>query len=207
MFSDVHGNLPALELMVEHAGRVEGFVCLGDCVNYGPWSDECVDLVRSLPGVIFLEGNHETYFLDGSYPGSNMVAKAFFEFCYPRFSRRDGIEGLATKHDLNGHVFEHTIGDAYFYPDSVVELASNHVIGHSHHQFELASGAYRLYNTGSVGQNRRYINVINYLLLDTDAMAFEPRAFRYDERVVINEMKRLGYPEICVDYYDHKQRL
>ena len=64
IFSDVHGNLPALELFVADTERVvDGYVCLGDVVNYGPWSDECVELVCSLPNIIYLEGNHERMFL------------------------------------------------------------------------------------------------------------------------------------------------
>jgi hypothetical protein len=57
-----------------------------------------------------------------------------------------------------------------------------------------------------VGQNRKHINLIDYLLLDTEDMAFSARTVRYDETYVINEMRRRNYPEECVGYYDGKAR-
>ncbi|WP_256205137.1 metallophosphoesterase family protein [Aeropyrum camini] len=34
--SDVHGNLPALEAVLEAAGRFDEVLVLGDLVDYGP---------------------------------------------------------------------------------------------------------------------------------------------------------------------------
>jgi predicted phosphodiesterase len=47
VFSDVHGNLPALEAVLADIDR-RGLpaVCLGDLVGYGPWPDEVAALVR-----------------------------------------------------------------------------------------------------------------------------------------------------------------
>ena len=59
VFGDVHGNLPALELMVDVAGNVDQYVCLGDVVNYGPWSNECVQFISELENCIKIRGNHE----------------------------------------------------------------------------------------------------------------------------------------------------
>jgi predicted phosphodiesterase len=206
IFADVHGNLPALELMIRDAGPVDGYVCLGDTVNYGPWSNECVDVVAALPGVTVLSGNHEDDFLRGRYGGTNVVARAFFDHCLPRFDRFERIRGLARTHALDDLVFSHTIEDRYVYADTPIVLRANHVIGHSHHQFEISQPPHVLVNCGSVGQNRAYINVVNYVVLTTAPRAFELRAVRYDERVVIDEMKARGYPSLCVDYYDGKPR-
>ena len=63
VFSDVHANLPALERFVDQTrAEVDAYICLGDVVNYGPWNDECLDLVISLPGIVYIEGNHERLF-------------------------------------------------------------------------------------------------------------------------------------------------
>jgi len=134
------------------------------------------------------------------------VARAFFSHCLPSFTRREAIADLPAEHVIADHVFSHTVDDRYVYPDTVLELTGNHVIGHSHHQFVTEDGPYRLLNTGSVGQNRKYINLIDYLLLDTETMTFSPRTVRYDETVVISEMRRRNYPEECVTYYDGKAR-
>jgi predicted phosphodiesterase len=207
VFSDVHGNLPALELMLKDAGNCDGYISLGDVVNYGPWSNECVDLLTSLPNSTLLAGNHERYFIDGTYDGSNTVAQTFFEFCYPRFTRQQQIKHWPENYTLNGFTFSHTINDQYVYPDSDLKLDSNYVVGHSHHQFTIPQPPFTLYNPGSVGQNRKYINVINYMLLETDDMSVEFKSIIYDEALVINELKARKYPDICIDYYNNKARL
>ncbi|MEO5533974.1 MAG: metallophosphoesterase family protein [Pseudolysinimonas sp.] len=206
VFSDVHGNLPALEAVIGDAGEVDGYVCLGDVVNYGPWSDECVDVVAALKNSVYLAGNHEVAFSTGAYPGTNPIARAFFDHCYPAFTRQDIIRDLPTTAELYGFEFRHTIDDRYVYPDSVLTLTADSVIGHSHHQFVVEDSGFRLVNPGSVGQNRRYINIANYLLLETDTMTFEPRALRHDIDLVIAEMRRRDYPEECLAYYESKER-
>ena len=60
VFSDVHGNLEALEAVLRDA-REQGatqFVCLGDVVGYGADPDACCDRVRELGGVV-VRGNHD----------------------------------------------------------------------------------------------------------------------------------------------------
>ena len=58
VFSDVHGNLPALEVFVKSTrGQVDMYVCLGDVVDYGPWNDECLEMTMGLPNIVLLEGN------------------------------------------------------------------------------------------------------------------------------------------------------
>ncbi|GAA5112803.1 metallophosphoesterase [Haloechinothrix salitolerans] len=207
IFSDVHGNLPAIERMLTDAGAVDGYICLGDTVNYGPWSNECADLVASLPNVVSLRGNHEEYFLQGRYFGNHSIAREFFSVCYETFDRLDAISNLPSTYTLNGFVFSHTIKDQYIFADTPISLECNYVIGHSHRQFKISQPPFILYNPGSVGQNRQYINVINYLVADIDDMTFDLRSVLYDERVVIREMLRRHYPDTCISYYAKRPRL
>lgn len=63
IFGDVHGNLIALEKFVQSTrGAVDTYMCLGDVVNYGPWNDECLEIICQLPAITVLEGNHERLF-------------------------------------------------------------------------------------------------------------------------------------------------
>lgn len=60
IFGDIHGNLEALETVIEamrHEG-VERFLCLGDIVGYGANPSECIARVRELDPVI-VAGNHD----------------------------------------------------------------------------------------------------------------------------------------------------
>lgn len=207
VFSDVHGNLPALEKMLKDAGHCDSYICLGDIVNYGPWSNECVELITSLKKCRILKGNHETYFLNKRYPGDNIIAKSFFDFCINSFTKQKLIDNLPDKYLFNNYCFIHTIDDQKVYPDSKIELDGNYVIGHSHHQFKIQQSPFTLYNAGSVGQNRLYINVINYLIYNTEVDTFEMRSVKYDQNLIIDEMKRRKYPGICIDYYSNKKTL
>lgn len=208
IFSDVHGNLPALELMLKHAGRVDGFICLGDIVNYGPWSNECVDLITSLNNCIIIEGNHEVYFRERHYDSPN-VSKKFFDFCLPHFDRFEKIAHLPKSIDRHNARFVHTLFDKNIYADTPLNLDRNYFIGHSHHQFKTNNHGFTLYNAGSVGQNRKFINVINYLILQSDdkSNTVEMRSLQYDEAVLLKEMRRLEYPAECIEYYNNKARL
>ncbi|MEF9477567.1 metallophosphoesterase [Chryseobacterium sp. 1B4] len=60
VFSDVHGNLPALEVVlkdIEQRGIRQKF-CLGDLVDFAPWGNEVIEKIRSL-NIPCLMGNHD----------------------------------------------------------------------------------------------------------------------------------------------------
>ncbi len=61
IFSDIHGNLEALESMLSDAAErnIHRRICLGDIVGYGPYPNECIELVRSLTNCRCLAGNHD----------------------------------------------------------------------------------------------------------------------------------------------------
>jgi predicted phosphodiesterase len=65
LISDVHANLPALETALEVlAGeRVDGYLCAGDLVGYGPHPNECIAALRAI-GVVSVAGNHDLMALD-----------------------------------------------------------------------------------------------------------------------------------------------
>ncbi len=59
ILSDIHGNLAALEAVLEDIGRqqVDSIVCLGDIVGYGP--DPCACLDRAMGFEFSILGNHD----------------------------------------------------------------------------------------------------------------------------------------------------
>ncbi|MGV8947038.1 MAG: metallophosphoesterase family protein [Lutibacter sp.] len=213
IFGDVHGNLPALELLLkkEH-NNYDKIICHGDVVNYGPWSNECVELLETLPNSTFLKGNHEENFLIGNYTGKHPVANAFFDFCYPKFDKSllEIIKDYAIKTEQGNFIIQHTINNQYVFANtdiSAVEINNNYIIGHSHQQFEINKNNFKIYNTGSLGQNREFINQSCYLKLDTETNKVELKFFIFDVDMVINQMKVEKYPIICTDYYLSKKRL
>src|SRR3989338_8897451 len=60
IISDIHANLIALETVLADAQNSYDTVwCMGDLVGYGPNPNECVELVRTLPNLTCLTGNHD----------------------------------------------------------------------------------------------------------------------------------------------------
>ena len=68
IFSDVHGNLDALEAALDFfdTQQVTEYLCLGDLVGYGAEPEECVRLLRKLRCVM-VAGNHD-YGVGGKTP-------------------------------------------------------------------------------------------------------------------------------------------
>jgi len=61
IISDIHGNLPALEEVIKRIDEIkaEAVYCLGDTVGYGPFPNECVEIVQQRCAVT-LKGNHDS---------------------------------------------------------------------------------------------------------------------------------------------------
>ncbi|MBC2736271.1 MAG: metallophosphoesterase [Desulfobacteraceae bacterium] len=61
LLSDIHSNLEALEAVLENARDrgVHRYTCLGDLVGYGANPNECIEVMRSLPKINFILGNHD----------------------------------------------------------------------------------------------------------------------------------------------------
>jgi predicted phosphodiesterase len=203
VFGDIHGNISAFESFVKLTKDVDIHICLGDVVNYCPYSNECVDLLESLPYTIKILGNHEEAFIDGFYKGENPIARAFFEKAFLNFNRVEEISRYKISHVEFGFTFIHTILDKYIYPDSGINFDTNYMVGHSHRQFKLVCGKNVLYNPGSIGQNRVNIEEGQYLILTNGEI--EMKSFKVDIVKVIKEMKALGYSEKCTEYFLKKR--
>jgi len=67
VLSDVHGNVPALEAVLDdvESWSPDQVIVNGDLVSRGPYSLACLGMVRArCPAVHLLTGNHETFVLD-----------------------------------------------------------------------------------------------------------------------------------------------
>lgn len=212
IFGDVHGNIVALEKLFEiEKYDADAFVCHGDVVNYGPWTNECVQFLQTIPNCILLKGNHEQYFIDGFYDGKNIIAQTFYKHCYSFFDPTlvSLIADYQNKFELQNFTIQHTIGNQYIFKDtdiSKIEIDNNYIIGHSHQQFHLKNKSIDLYNTGSIGQNREHIDLSCYLKFDTNSNEVELKSFIHNIDKVINQMKSDNYPQLCIDYYLSKKR-
>lgn len=67
IFSDIHGNLEALTVVLDvcRRERVDAYLCLGDIVGYNANPKECMKIVRDIPGFVCVKGNHDEYASNG----------------------------------------------------------------------------------------------------------------------------------------------
>ena len=208
ILSDIHANLPALERFVQCTKQTaDAYICLGDVVNYGPWNDECLELICSLPGVVLLEGNHERLFLGVDLiEDQTSLVQEFFTHSIRSFCRRDLIFGLPTSYELGQFVCTHTINNKKIYADTAVEVTRNYMIGHTHRQFRIERSGKVIVNCGSIGQNRAGIEMLNYALYDTCTYNLTLHQEPYPLDQLVNEFVARGYSRRCVDYYLGKRR-
>jgi predicted phosphodiesterase len=62
ILSDIHSNLEALQVVLDHAQRQKctHYVCIGDIVGYGPNPKECLQIIRDINCPVVM-GNHDEY--------------------------------------------------------------------------------------------------------------------------------------------------
>lgn len=60
ILSDIHANLEALEVVLDHLQHlsIDEYVCLGDIVGYGANPNECMERIRALSDHV-VAGNHD----------------------------------------------------------------------------------------------------------------------------------------------------
>lgn len=208
IMGDIHGNLIALELVLKkYLNEVDKIICHGDVVNYGPWSNECVEILDSL-NIICLKGNHEEAFINGYYSGNNKLVHEFFSITYPKFNRLDLINVYQYSYKSDSFDVFHSLNNNYFFPDSNfddVNIDKNTIIGHSHYSFiKLLNNKNYLINTGSVGQNRKNLNTIEFCIYDSKIDKYEIKQIQYNAEQIIKQMIMEDYPIDCINYYKSK---
>ncbi len=109
--SDIHGNLPALEAVLDdaRANGVSDVWCLGDVVGYGAQPIECLERLLDAEAVIIM-GNHEQAVLDEPY-GFNPLAAAAIRWTRARLEANGNhlnvLRELPRRHDDDSAILVH----------------------------------------------------------------------------------------------------
>lgn len=171
--SDIHGNLPALEAVLEAVGRERPdlIVCCGDVAS-GPMPAETIDRLMALENVRFVRGNADRGLVDefDGKPKPDMPGP-FAEWCAKQISRRqrdflasfeskvtvDGVDGLGTvlfchatpRNDTDVMTVDTPPDQMRFHLRGTT--AGVVICGHTHMQFDRMVVGVRIVNAGSVG--------------------------------------------------------
>ena len=100
-FSDVHGNLEALESFLDHIDKIQydRIYNLGDIIGYGANPNECIEIIheRGIPSVL---GNHDDVVLDKYDPEMfNPDARSAVVWCQKNV-REENIDFLRELKDF-----------------------------------------------------------------------------------------------------------
>ncbi|WRH63275.1 MAG: metallophosphoesterase family protein [Fuscovulum sp.] len=164
IISDIHGNLSALQAVIERIDRIgiRRIVCLGDVAGYYPDLDACADILRNR-NVETLMGNHDYYIANGTMcPRSDSANRCLDH--QRRTMRSDTLEWLRSlpnrvqSDGLNMvHAGWNDWSDEYMVPSNEYFLTVEgcaFASGHTHVQY-LWTGTSAVYcNPGAVGQPR-----------------------------------------------------
>jgi len=147
IFGDIHGNLEALEVVLEKLAREkpDRYICIGDIIGYGADPTACMEKIKSLD-CIRVAGNHDwaaAGLIDPDFFSS--TARTAINWTITRLSGQDREILRQTK--LIERIDHITISHANFYQPELFEyIQTNHelqagfkyletslgVIGHSH---------------------------------------------------------------------------
>lgn len=108
--SDIHGNLEALQTVLDAAGPIDATWNLGDTVGYGPNPTECVQIIKDLDPEINLAGNHDLASTGAlSVAQFNPTAKAAATWTRDQLAAKDRayLEALPTTSREGESLFAH----------------------------------------------------------------------------------------------------
>ena len=206
-FSDVHGNLPALEAILDDIASVgvDARYALGDLVGYAPWPNEVLELLQA-EGIASVMGNYdEGTGFDADECGcayTDPIEKALGDesFAWTKArtvpANKAWLRSLAREirfevdelrfllvhgspRRINEYLYEDK-PDATFARIGAAADADVIVCGHTHRPYEKTVGAVWFVNDGSVGKPKDGDPRACWALLDTTARSTEFRRVRYD---------------------------
>ena len=207
ILSDIHGNLPALESVLEDMKQynIDQVISLGDVSGYYPFINEVIDLLKK-HHAINLIGNHDRYIIDNTdCPRSTSANRCLgYQKSVITEENKVWLAKSVPSFVLGEASFVHggwdDPEDEYLYKitPSYFERFNEKFFfcGHTHVQkyIDLKNGQF-FTNPGSVGQPRDGVNTASYCLFDEEKGSVILKRVLYDIDKVAYQMKTLGFEE------------
>jgi predicted phosphodiesterase len=203
ILSDIHGNYPALEAVLDELDRlsVSTIICLGDTAGYYSQVNETCDALR-VRNVFSLMGNHDRYLTsDAVCPRSNSATRCIeYQASIIEPSHLEWLGSLPDSAQMHGldivhggwrdHLEEYMIPTSeYFSGFSATAFAS----GHTHEQLLWSDGSKTYCNPGSVGQPRD--GDPRAAFATWDGTEFQAHRVTYDIAATQYAMHKAGFDE------------
>lgn len=225
VLTDIHNNVVALNAVLKEFDKenCEKIVCAGDIIGIGPYPEETVQRMMSIPNLIAVRGNHEKYLLEGlpsQYP--NDEGMGYEEMEYHKWERgclsKQSILFLSQlPYRINFHECSKRISVMHYcmnqdnryinytpnpsksdlkklFPDAETDIV---IYGHDHTRTLCHSANKWFINSGSLGCPGIEQNIARALILEiTESGRIFVRNInvKYDVYRVIKDIDHLNYP-------------
>ena len=235
VISDVHGNLAALEAVLEaiDASAPDELWCLGDLVGYGARPNECCTIVRRR-STTCLAGNHDLAVrgtIDlGEFSGDAGVAARWArDVLSPEsLAYLNTLEPSGAAHGVElfhgsayDPVWEYVLSDEAAALTLALTESQAVLVGHSHVALHVSTAGVgglapdgtrvelgsdrHLLNPGSVGQPRDGDPRAAWLELDLDAATASFHRATYDVARTQAEIRAAGLPDVLAERLSYGQ--
>jgi predicted phosphodiesterase len=224
VFSDIHGNLAALEaalpLMLNEAADLNLF--LGDLCGYYFEAVRCRDLLELLPRTITILGNHDVFFIDSM--AKNKVKREYTRRYGPSLQlmlqQPEGRElarwlklqpDFWQEPDLGCAAWHSPPGLDYLYPDTPLPDDGSYppfvFSGHTHYPMAREKNGVLFFNPGSIGQPR-HGGSPTYGTVDLKKRTWEIHEFDFDVKGFTDRLCGSGqadHPSYLIDVFRRKK--
>ena len=215
VFCDVHNNLPALESVLaafEQRG-CDRFVCCGDLIGIGPYPEDTVQKLMTIPNLIAVAGNHDRYLTEGmpsAFPNAEGMDRE--EMLHHRWEH--GLLSLESAEFLKSlplsaeltienrriciahYPMDHSEHYLPIQPEQIRASGDIFLHGHDHNRSISCQDGQWVINPGSLGCPGRERNIARaaVLTISESEVTIEPIDVSYDAASVVKEIDRLNYP-------------
>ena len=201
---DIHGNLPALDEVLEdaEAAGADAYLLGGDFGSWSPWPRETIERLRGLPNATWVCGNGERWLREPPLDRPEVMA-AFSEHNSGLGTDEGWLYSLQAQFELDGVLYVHgsPLSDVESFPPEPGEddermlngvRDKTVVFGHSHQQFRRPGpNGTTLINPGSAGMPLDG-DVRAAYALRSDAGEFEFRRVDYDVERAAQAWEKVG---------------
>ena len=209
IFSDVHGTIDAFKHFLADISQysIDGVIFCGDIMGYYYHSDEIISLMKSVPHLVIVRGNHDFNYL------CSMHDKALLNECINNFGNSynskisdENLQYLSQLEDeqaisINGmhvgvfHGAPFNQLNGRIYPNTTISTEEEESInmydilflGHTHYKMIKQIGDTYIINPGSLGQPRDGKG-FGYCIFDFDQMICEYHNIQINFNSIMKEI-------------------
>lgn len=229
LFSDVHGNLPALEELItitQTYSEETYYYCLGDTLGYGPWPMDCLERVFQICDEVLLGWNdlvgilgtiphpanppsaaREDWLLNVRTAWNTPPHESAWKQHGQRIDRSSPLIQRLAKCKIESHGMfyksHHHIPHQSRPPREAIafvgHLATVHESGCYDYLGMLGGKRCRITATGSLGMSAYATNLIEWAEYDTEEKIVSLMSATYDDTKYIQEIRKMGYSPTVED--------